>query len=89
MSDVTDTTERRPARTSEVRAGAPVALDLLIRGCRGIAWYVHNLMGDNAYRVYLDHHLANHGAEHPPLTEREFWRERMDDQDRNPGARCC
>jgi uncharacterized short protein YbdD (DUF466 family) len=80
-----DACERRPARTSAVRAGAAGAL----RGWRAVAWYVRDLMGDNAYRVYLEHHHRHHGPDHPPLTEREFWRQRMDEQDRNPGARCC
>lgn len=96
-----DATARRPARTTTVRAGtaaaataataaaAGVAVEHLRRGCRGVAWYVRDLMGDNAYRVYLEHHRTQHGLEHPPLTEREYWRQRMDEQDRNPGARCC
>ncbi|MFE5672647.1 YbdD/YjiX family protein [Agromyces sp. NPDC056523] len=88
-----DATVRRPARTPAVRAGAAasfaVAADVVLRGCRGVAWYVRDLMGDNAYRVYLEHHAAHHGPEHPPLSERAFWRQRMDEQDRNPGARCC
>jgi uncharacterized short protein YbdD (DUF466 family) len=85
-----DATPRRPARTPTVRAGSAAAtVDLVRRGCRGVAWYVRDLMGDNAYRVYLEHHRTQHGPEHPPLTEREFWRQRMDEQDRNPGARCC
>jgi uncharacterized short protein YbdD (DUF466 family) len=46
-------------------------------------------MGDSAYRVYLDHHRATHGEDEAPLTEREFWRCRMNEQDQNPGARCC
>ncbi|HYH77897.1 MAG TPA: YbdD/YjiX family protein, partial [Arthrobacter sp.] len=25
----------------------------------------------------------------PPLTEREFWRDRTDRQDSNPQGRCC
>ncbi|NNH03451.1 YbdD/YjiX family protein [Microbacterium ulmi] len=59
-----------------------------LRAGRGIRWYLTSLMGDNAYRAYLEHH-ALHGHEEPPLSERAFWRERMDDQDRNPGVRCC
>ncbi|WP_426185590.1 YbdD/YjiX family protein [Microbacterium sp. TWP3-1-2b2] len=58
------------------------------RSGRGIRWYMRNLMGDSAYETYL----AHHGRRHPdvtPMTEREFWRDRMDEQDRNPGARCC
>lgn len=76
----------RPART-QVRAGA--ALRALRRVAGAVGWYMQDLMGDSAYRRYLEHHSAHHGPEHPPLTEREFWRARMDDQDRNPGARCC
>jgi uncharacterized short protein YbdD (DUF466 family) len=68
---------------------ARAALSLLARTSGVIAWYVQDLMGDNSYRRYLEHHRANHGPEHQPMTERQFWRQRMDDQDRNPGARCC
>lgn len=85
-----DATTRRPARTTAVRAGAAAAVvDSVRSGCRSVAWYVRDLMGDNAYQAYLEHHRTQHGPEHPPLTEREFWRQRMDEQDRNPGARCC
>lgn len=55
---------------------------------RGIRWYVTELMGDSAYRVYLEHHARTH-VDDAPLSERAFWRQKMDDQDRNPGARCC
>lgn len=58
------------------------------RAGRGIRWYITELMGDGAYRVYLEHHSLRHPGE-DPLSERVFWRERMDAQDRNPGARCC
>lgn len=88
-----DATARRPARTTMVRAGtaaaAVAAVEGVRNGCRSIAWYIRDLMGDNAYQVYLEHHRTKHGPKHPPLTEREFWRQRMDEQDRNPGARCC
>jgi len=86
---MTGSTAGRPARTFTDRAGVSAAFGLLKRGCRGIAWYVQDLMGDNSYRNYLEHHRSNHGPEHPPLSERQFWRQRMDDQDRTPGARCC
>jgi uncharacterized short protein YbdD (DUF466 family) len=55
---------------------------------RGIRWYMTTLMGDTAYATYVAHHRRQHPDEEP-LTERQFWRQRMDDQDRNPGARCC
>lgn len=55
---------------------------------RGIRWYMTNLMGDSAYATYVAHQRRVHPGE-DPMTERQFWRQRMDDQDRNPGARCC
>lgn len=55
---------------------------------RGIRWYMTNLMGDSAYATYVAHHGRSHPGEEP-MTERQFWRQKMDDQDRNPGARCC
>lgn len=58
------------------------------RAAGAVRWYLGALMGDDAYRVYLAHHRRHH-PDLPPPTEREFWRQRMDDQDRNPGARCC
>ena len=61
---------------------------LLARAGRGIRWYVHNLMGDSAYETYVAHQRRQH-PDQAPMTEREFWRDRMDEQDRNPGARCC
>lgn len=82
---MTATAPRRPARTSTVRAGAAA----IGRAGRAIAWYVGELMGDSAYRVYLEHHRATHPEGEEPLTEREFWRCRMNEQDQNPGARCC
>lgn len=82
---MTASAARRPARTLSVRAGAAA----LGRAGRAVAWYLHELMGDTAYRVYLDHHAATYGAEVEPMSEREFWRCRMNEQDQNPGARCC
>lgn len=51
------------------------------RGLRGV-------MGADAYEKYRAHHERVHPGE-PCLTPREFWRDRVDEQDRNPGARCC
>jgi uncharacterized short protein YbdD (DUF466 family) len=60
----------------------------LVRGGRGIRWYMSTLMGDSAYATYVAHQRRHH-PDRPVPTEREFWRERMADHDRNPGARCC
>lgn len=63
-------------------------IDLVLRAGRGIRWYMTTLMGDTAYATYVAHHHRVHPDEEP-MTERQFWRQKMDDQDGNPGARCC
>lgn len=60
----------------------------LARAGRGVHWYLTSLMGDRAYETYVAHLQRQH-PEVAPLTERQFWRERMDEQSRDPGARCC
>lgn len=64
------------------------AVQAVARGARSVWWYLTALMGDTAYRTYVEHHRAVHPDEEP-LTEREFWRQRYADQDANPGSRCC
>ncbi|MCO4254348.1 YbdD/YjiX family protein [Pseudarthrobacter cellobiosi] len=57
-------------------------------GFRSFARYLGGVLGADAYAKYLEHyHAAGHGE--PPLTEREFWRDRTDRQDSNPQGRCC
>lgn len=75
---------RMDAAVSPMRA----MLDLVLRTGRGIRWYMTTLMGDTAYATYVAHQRRVHPDEEP-VTERQFWRQKMDDQDRNPGARCC
>ena len=58
------------------------------QGIRGFARYLGGVMGADAYSKYLEHHRAAGHAE-APLTERDFWRDRTDRQDRNPQGRCC
>ncbi|ALV40884.1 hypothetical protein AU252_06670 [Pseudarthrobacter sulfonivorans] len=63
-------------------------LSVVATGFRGFARYLGGVLGADAYAKYLDHHhTAGHGE--PPLTEREFWRDRTDRQDSNPQGRCC
>lgn len=85
----TDAAERAP-RARAIGMGADVrrVLHLLGDAHRGIRWYVHSLMGDDAYAVYAAH-LRRHHPGVEPIAERQFWRDRSDDQSRNPGARCC
>ena len=79
-----DTTMRTDAVAGPMRA----IIAFIGRAGRGIRWYVTNLMGDSAYATYVAHRRRQHPDEEP-MTERQFWRQKMDDQDRNPGARCC
>lgn len=53
-----------------------------------LIWLFKGVMGENAYQQYLAHHGATHSSE-PPLTERQFWRDKTDRQDTNPEGRCC
>lgn len=71
-----------------VRASSPKSPRGLRGALDGMRWYVGSLMGDNHYERYLAHHAAAHPGQ-PAMTKREYWRERTDAQDRNPGARCC
>ncbi|MCR2784665.1 MULTISPECIES: YbdD/YjiX family protein [unclassified Microbacterium] len=71
------------ARTSRGGLGS-----LVRRAGRGIRWYFQTLMGDSAYATFVAHQRIHHPDQEPP-TEREFWRQKMAEQDRNPGARCC
>ncbi|WP_323960246.1 putative selenoprotein [Arthrobacter sp. JZ12] len=53
-----------------------------------LIWLFKGVMGENAYQQYLDHHATTHSGE-PPMTERQFWRDKTDRQDSNPEGRCC
>lgn len=77
-------TNRMDAAATPLRA----LLSAVGRVGRGIRWYMTTLMGDTAYATYTAHQRRAHPDEEP-MSEREFWRQKMDDQDRNPGARCC
>jgi uncharacterized short protein YbdD (DUF466 family) len=45
-------------------------------------------MGDHDYERFAAHHRLAH-PDTPMPTEREYWRGRFAESDRNPGARCC
>lgn len=53
-----------------------------------LRWYLRGILGADAYEHYLAHHRAS-GCSSAPMTEREFWRDKLDWQDRNPEGRCC
>ncbi|PYI69931.1 DUF466 domain-containing protein [Arthrobacter livingstonensis] len=50
--------------------------------------YFKGVLGEDSYEKYLDHHQST-GCATPPMTVREFWRDKMDRQDASPEGRCC
>jgi uncharacterized short protein YbdD (DUF466 family) len=66
---------------------------VLREGASGVAWFVKGVLGEDAYDKYREHYAATHldsdGPQPHMMTEREFWRDRMDRQDANPEGRCC
>lgn len=44
--------------------------------------------GEAAYDRYLERHARYH-PEIPPMSQKEFWRDRSDWDERNVQARCC
>jgi len=62
--------------------------DVVGRAARGVRWWFSGVMGDDAYRRYVEHVQRTHPDDAVP-TEAEYWRERHARADANPGARCC
>ena len=60
----------------------------MVRVVRGLGWYVTSLMGDRAYETWVAHLALEHPGQ-TPVSEKEFWKARYDEQDASPGARCC
>ena len=62
----------------------------VLRGGRGLVWFVKGVMGEDAYLKYRAHAASVHGSSgEPVMTEREFWRDVTDRQEHNPHGRCC
>jgi uncharacterized short protein YbdD (DUF466 family) len=61
------------------------------QGARGVSWFVKGMLREDSYQKYLAHLDAQHagGGGAPVMTEREFWRDATDRQERNPQGRCC
>lgn len=68
-----------------VLAATGCRLPAVLREIRRVA---RGILGSDAYDVYLHHHAVT-GCRHEPLSEREFWRRRYDEQGRRPEGRCC
>lgn len=72
--------------------GAPAApargVRALARGVRAVFRYLDSVVGGQDYQRYLAHMRRVHPGR-PVVSERDYWRERYADAERNPGARCC
>lgn len=74
-----------PAHALRGRLGwAPALREVLIQALS--LW--RDFMGDSAYQRYLEHHGRNH-PDHPPLSEKEFWRARAQFAEENVSTGCC
>jgi uncharacterized short protein YbdD (DUF466 family) len=51
-------------------------------------WYLREVAGENDYTRYLEHRRSEHPGE-PVLERRAFERQKSDERERNPRARCC
>jgi uncharacterized short protein YbdD (DUF466 family) len=61
---------------------------------RNLSWFLNGMLGGDAYEKYTAHHRAVHAGQpagdvEALMTEREFWRDRTDREERNPQGRCC
>ncbi|WP_369797489.1 YbdD/YjiX family protein [Nocardia sp. CNY236] len=51
-------------------------------------WWFDSILGGRDYQRYAEHLRRRHpGCEIP--SEREYWRQRYAEADRNPTNRCC
>ncbi|WP_332838710.1 YbdD/YjiX family protein [Nocardia bovistercoris] len=57
-------------------------------GTRTVAWWFGAIVGAQDYPRYVEHLRRTHPDRAIP-TEREYWRDRYADADRNPRQRCC
>nr|WP_245713341.1 YbdD/YjiX family protein [Nocardia rhamnosiphila] len=55
---------------------------------RAVFRYLDSVVGGQDYQRYLAHMRRVHPGR-PVMSERDYWRERYADAERNPGARCC
>ncbi|WP_280496301.1 YbdD/YjiX family protein [Nocardia asiatica] len=67
-----------------MRAAARACVD----GARAGVWWFDSILGGQDYRRYVEHLRRRHPDRAVP-TEREYWRQRHAEADRNPANRCC
>ncbi|MBF6226342.1 YbdD/YjiX family protein [Nocardia abscessus] len=57
-------------------------------GFRAGVWWFNSILGGQDYQRYVEHLRRRHPDRAVP-TEREYWRQRHAEADRNPANRCC
>ncbi|WP_082393517.1 YbdD/YjiX family protein [Nocardia arizonensis] len=55
---------------------------------RAVVWWFSSVLGGQDYRRYTEHLRRAH-PHHPIPTEKQYWRDRYAEADRNPQQRCC
>ncbi|WP_226913432.1 YbdD/YjiX family protein [Gephyromycinifex aptenodytis] len=60
----------------------------LRRTCSVLNWYIRGVTGADAYERYVAHLQRTH-PQAPIPSEKQFWRDKYAEMDRNPKARCC
>ncbi|MET9029442.1 YbdD/YjiX family protein [Nocardia sp. NPDC004168] len=55
---------------------------------RAGVWWFDSILGGQDYQRYVEHLRRSHPGCAIP-TEREYWRQRHAEADRNPANRCC
>ncbi|MBO0883137.1 MAG: YbdD/YjiX family protein [Mycobacterium sp.] len=58
------------------------------RAAKAVLWWFDSVLGGQDYQRYTAHMRRVH-PDRPVPSEREYWRERFAEVDRNPSTRCC
>lgn len=53
-----------------------------------LRWYFRGITGADAYERYVAHLQRTHPDAEIP-SEKQFWRDKYAEMDRNPKSRCC
>lgn len=78
----------RPRMARGGRFTGSAALRRVRDGAKTVIWWVDSILGGQDYRRYVDHLRRAHPGREIP-TERDYWRDRYAEADRNPQNRCC
>ncbi|GAA4964321.1 hypothetical protein GCM10025792_02970 [Pseudonocardia tropica] len=79
---------RHPGPVGALTVAAPTVAATMLARLRALHGWWRGVIGADLYDRYLDHHRRS-GHDHPPMTEREYWRARTAYQEDNPQGRCC